>query len=197
MAEVIPVGYGKVRFRFRCQALPDEASTGIGFHAGLGVDIETAAADASLAYSESQWGAVTGRSDEWTYLGTSVVIMRDTGPEVGEYETTQPGTSTGDVLPANCSLLVTKNTGLGGRRNRGRMYWPPSSVPENNVDAAGFLESSFRVSAQSAVDDWFDAETAVLGELVLFHDVGGDVTPTPVASLTVGSQIATQRRRMR
>jgi len=34
------------------------------------------------------------------------------------------GTGSGDALPANCALCVSKRTGFSGRRNHGRLYFP-------------------------------------------------------------------------
>lgn len=99
------------------------------------------------------------------------------------------------ALPQNCAYLIKKITGVGGRRNRGRMYVP--GVPENVVDAAGNLLAAEIDAIQGMLGTWFTALQAItaLGDPVILHN--NSSTPTPITSFQCDPRIATQRRRMR
>jgi hypothetical protein len=111
-----------------------------------------------------------------------------------------------DSSAPNTSWLITKNTELGGRRGRGRMYVP--GVPELSIDNGGVLESSYFTAQQTAVNAWLAALIAAgsIDFLVLEHEPAapGTQNPSPqpslpsvVSSLTVSGLVATQRRRLR
>lgn len=100
-----------------------------------------------------------------------------------------------DTLPNNCALIVRKATALGGRKNRGRLFFP--SPAEVNVGSEGNANSTERVLYQTAVDNWqADEATAAIFDPVLLHS-DGITTPTTVVGWQVQTKIGTQRRRMR
>lgn len=100
------------------------------------------------------------------------------------------------VVPINCALLVVKETGVGGRRNKGRMFVPPFLPGESQVDTNGNLVAGVVPTLQALIDSAFDDDTADDIAHVLFHQTG-DPTPTGITNLVLDNQIATQRRRMR
>jgi hypothetical protein len=116
----------------------------------------------------------------------------DTGPSA-LHSAVEPGAGDSAAAPPNVSVLVRKNTALGGRKGRGRMYIP--GVAEADSDGAGVM-SSVRQAAWQAQADTFLVAAALggLAGVVLHEDA---TTPTPIISLAVDGRVATQRRRLR
>lgn len=106
--------------------------------------------------------------------------------------------SSGIVLP-NTSVLVRKQTGLGGRKGRGRMYWPCFGQVQN-MTGNGLLVGGFMGTIQGAFDDWAaqivdSTGPGAVGELYLFH--AEEEAPTQIEAMIVQQRLATQRRRLR
>lgn len=109
------------------------------------------------------------------------------------------GGAGGSVLPQNCALLVRKVTGLGGRKNRGRMYIP-SIVQEADVSGVGRIDAADVDIFQGVANTFLlslagDGSTPDLTPFILHRD--GVSLPTEVVDLQVDPVIATQRRRLR
>jgi hypothetical protein len=103
-----------------------------------------------------------------------------------------PGTRAGsNSPPSNCSMLVSKRTGIAGRENRGRMYVPPFLLEEATIDQAG----NFPLTNLNTTAAAFLAAFSPDLPMVLLHTSAD--APTPVTQLVVRSRLATQRRRMR
>lgn len=102
---------------------------------------------------------------------------------------------TNNVLPQNCAYLIHKNSGLGGRKNKGRMYLP--GVAELSCDHAGNLDSGTITGLNAGLATLFTnlGNIEALGAPVILH--GDAATPTPIVSFTADTRIATQRRRLR
>lgn len=110
------------------------------------------------------------------------------------------GTQTGDVLPNNCALVVTKRTQNRGRSFRGRIYHP--AIPEAQI--SGNSPSGAYVTG--VVNGWnaFLALTIagpLTAQLVVvsrFTNNSPRVTgiTTPVISLTSDGVMDSQRRRL-
>jgi hypothetical protein len=115
-----------------------------------------------------------------------------TGPAT-DFPTSFTGSSSGVSGHAGVATLLSKITDLGGRTGRGRFFWP--GLSESVVDAGGALTGAFRIAAQAIADDIISELTAAGVPMVLLHS--GEVTPTPVTTLTVSTRAATQRRRQR
>lgn len=97
-------------------------------------------------------------------------------------------------------VLVRKNTGQPGRKNRGRMYLP--GISEDGVDPLGTVIEGYRNGWQSVITSFFSATLAADFIPVIFHNIdslpaGPDDGPTDITSLTVEPRVATQRRRNR
>jgi hypothetical protein len=108
-----------------------------------------------------------------------------------------PGGRSGDVLVQNTSILVKKLTGIAGRANRGRNYWP-GFLNMDDTNGIGTIDSSRVTALQSAFDDWFDNLATVItnvNNVVIQHADFSAVTV--VTSVLVESTCATQRRRLR
>jgi hypothetical protein len=107
--------------------------------------------------------------------------------------------ATTTFCPNNVSVLVRKTTALGGRANRGRMFWPCPAA--SGVTPAGVLsgtEITAWNTALAALMPGGSAHTAAgfLGNAVLFHS-NPAASETQITDLATMSKVATQRRRLR
>jgi hypothetical protein len=131
-------------------------------------------------------------------------------------ETTLVGVSTsagvrgargGDGVYPNCAVLVRKNTGMGGRRNQGRLFMP-FCARQSDVTEDGKIGSGAVATLQGVAEAWradvaggeldmvianriYDAPATEKIRHLLNVTIGA-----PVLSLTVESTLATQRKRM-
>jgi hypothetical protein len=101
--------------------------------------------------------------------------------------------------PQNTAWLVKKVTALGGRRNRGRMFFP--CLHEADVDNKGELTSGAVTARQTEVEGLkiggsIHTAFGFLGQIQILHETGSQ-TPTEVTDLIVQKVAATQRRRLR
>lgn len=106
------------------------------------------------------------------------------------------GDRAGGVAPPQVAMLITKNTGLGGRRNRGRMFIPFPS--EADIEANGRVESSALTVLQGVATALEATANGGVGrnngDLVLLHD-RAPTTPTTIVGLVASPLAATQRKR--
>jgi len=192
MALDVPEGFAQASLSWMLTGDPEPMI--VTFGVGTFADGDPSAMAELLADGwESEFGA-PGTLDEYTFTGCRV-SLQDTPsgpPVIGEASRSTVGTVTGTTLPQNCALLVRKNTGLGGRSGRGRMYFPPFAFPEADVSPTGFIGAPL-TGIQTAMSAWL---VSVSG-MYLFHDEALSIAPTVVTSLTVDNRIATQRRRLR
>lgn len=150
--------------------------------------------DASVDASLTATGA---NSSSWTQLGVHVVFNDGGVMQLAEHNVNVQGTGIGDATPPpNCAVLVKKVTGLGGRKHRGRFFWPPSFLDEADVTPAGFLESGAITNHSTKFTQWLAA--MILGGVQPFvlHSNILDA-PTEITAFQLSSQLATQRTRMR
>lgn len=191
---IIPVGYYQWNGRFTGPAAPSGAEVTLGLHdegatGGLG-DI---ADDINAAFAAS---VVQYLSTQVTFSGCLLKAgPNDLGPFV-ERSASQAGQDGGSALPPNVSVLVLKQTGFGGRANRGRMFLP--GFREDSVDASGIIDPTKLGNLQDALDDFFGSLTSLNLEPSLLHSESSPVaTPTEVLSFVASNKVATQRRRLR
>jgi hypothetical protein len=118
------------------------------------------------------------------------------------------GTGAFSSVPANTAILVKKVTGVGGRRNRGRCYFP-WMLNEGTVDEIGNIDPSWVSDTQAKMDDWLDALAGGDSNGMVIANrtydlpwndprrvlVSVEMGPV-VTALVVESIAATQRRRM-
>jgi hypothetical protein len=135
-----------------------------------------------LLDSSVTWGPIE------VSLGTTAGDLSGVGTESG------PGGSVITSLPPSVAVLVNKITALGGRQNRGRMYWPWAAA-ETSVDEAGVWDPAAVANFQSALFTFLAALDTASCPMVILHADGS--TPTPVTQLNVQGLLATQRRRLR
>nr|CRY96200.1 hypothetical protein [uncultured prokaryote] len=146
-----------------------------------------------------------GQSDDLTFASATCRFGQDGGDDLIIDSDLIPysGGSNTEKLPQNCAVLVRKNTSLGGRKNRGRLFIP-SLASDSVVSMTGVIDPTAVATFQGRMDDFVDylntdPVTAGLSTpMVILHAPSVVlVDPTPVTSLTVQPMIATQRRRLR
>jgi len=109
------------------------------------------------------------------------------------------GTATTDPYSPNVAVLVSRRTLGGGKRARGRVYFPPPV--EASIDPSGALASGAVTALQLAMDTLF-SNLATAGWLpFLIHrwdPAGGGTAPVPtaIATHTVEAYVATLRGRL-
>lgn len=104
------------------------------------------------------------------------------------------GSRTSDPEPPNVAALVKKNTGLRGRKNRGRFYLP-GVLSETDVQGNGFIDPGSYATLDSGIQGLFTFLESKSIPMVVLHS--GTGTPTPVSSLVLDPRVATQRKRLR
>lgn len=135
----------------------------------------------------------------------SNVIMRDVrmvlgqdgaDPVLGFSRTSVTGSAVRESTAPALACLIRLNTGLGGRRNRGRKFIP-WGLNDNAVSERGAVEAS-------SVTGWNNRMSTFEGELednqwvpVVLHGTGQSAVPdpTPITSMSCSPVISTQRQR--
>lgn len=196
----IPEGGKFATFVFAVDGNAHSVTTSIGI-----VDLDGISPRTNLELADlikANWTSGTAPFDsanlpsEYDLLNVTVTEETSTGPISAISSSGEAGTGGQAVVPINCALLVQKNTAEGGRRNKGRMYFPPYLPGESQVDVNGNLNAGVAATLQTQINNAVAADFADDIGYVLFHQ-SGDPTPTAITSLTLKNQVATQRRRMR
>lgn len=135
--------------------------------------------------------------DEWS-AGVGFVTWGQDGDDL-RIEGTNPtgaGQVAGDPVSPQVAVLVRKITAAGGRRNRGRMYWP--GVSRTSVFSDGRLSSTELASFNTTVATLKSNLVALaqVADLVVLHS-SAPFTPTVITDLDVHPFVATQRRRLK
>lgn len=194
MTLVIPDGFGQAAYRFSLTGDPEVMISTIGvLWEGIGGDPQDTAESMRDQFMSVFSGAdiIAG----WSFLGVSLKAQSGGGlPGVFEAPANVVGTAAIGAPPNNVSTLVKKITALGGRSGRGRMFLPPFNLNETSVANNGMITGAVLATMQTGINAAFWAANRVL-----LHDSAtpGSPDPTPITSLIVDPQVATQRRRLR
>jgi len=193
----IPQGFGTVTYFWARVGDTEEMVTSLGFNT-LGDPPTDEDADLMFeAWSESDMRTSTTIQTSLVRVEYAVATTGDN--ELVVAESTLPGVAGGtnsDTTPSNCAILIRKRSGLPGRKNQGRIFYPDCQAEAVNQN--GLLGDENRGNYQAALIDWFGTLSGigVLDGPVILHTDPAD-TPTPVTQVIVQNQLATQRRRMR
>lgn len=193
---IVPEGYGQVRFRFAVSGVADVMGFGLGFLVDSLTNATEMCQIADDAFIDAFLPSNAAMMAGWTYLGTEGFITRSGEPELGAQPEAISGTGGFDAPTINTAILVRKNTPLGGRKNRGRMFVPPFNVGQQQVDQSGTLEPTLVTNLQTAWSGFRSVVQTATIEPTLFHSHPDDA-PTHITSFAVQGLAATQRRRMR
>lgn len=191
---LIPSGYGQVTFKF--------GGFGMRFPGVMTLGLDVSAALAPIEEIADDLTTIMSTFIDSNAISSSLefrgVLLKygptATGPSV-ETSTVQAGTGSSQAS-SQVAYLIHKNTALGGRAGKGRMYLP--GVTESAVNANGSIDSG-TLDTLTADIETFGSAIAALGiDPVVLHGEDSPLsTPTPITSLTVDSIVATQRRRLR
>lgn len=205
-----PVGYAEVSHYF----------TGIGVPRGAAVVYGVDQAAGHTALSVADAARIRFAQHIMPILSAGVTLSRTlvklgppaTGASAETSAQPQAGGDSAITGTPNQSYLATKNTDLGGRRGKGRLYFP--GVTEASVNEGGLVLASKITAQQTAYTAWLAGLNTDLIPMVLLHgpthywilvdgrprqvpDVPYSGAPDLVTSITPSSRIATQRRRLR
>lgn len=196
----IPGGYGQVIHRLGLTGDPDDMFVTLGWSADSALPDLAVAADSLHDAFKAFW--VAKGSDQYTLKSTKVTYVEVTGDPPAEIEHVESavGTVSSNVFPQNTAFLVHKNTGLGGRHNKGRWYLPGAF--ESLVSPTGVVDATYLAgynTSLATLRDAYYAATEVLAVVLLHNPRTADPTPAPtnLLSLTLDPVVATQRRRLR
>jgi hypothetical protein len=98
------------------------------------------------------------------------------------------------LMPPGVSPLLKKQSGLIGRANRGRMYWP-GCLAEADVNNDGTLPSAVISSLTTDAVGLITKLHTVSKDVYLLHNSA--LAPTLVTTIQCQGTVATQRRRQR
>lgn len=187
---VIPSGFGQATLVWSGSAVPLGAVSTHGFEHSGGGDPSTVAGVIASVW-DTTWMANVSSAINLDRV--EVKFGPDaTGPS-GDATSGTAGGGTGLAVTPQVAWLVRKNTGLGGRKGRGRMYLP--GLEEGNVNSGGNIDATVLSNAQTDLDTILSGLATLNLPMHLLH---GDATPpTEVTSLVAQAQVGTQRRRNR
>jgi len=201
MGVVIPLGFGLATLPFRNTLDPEEMVCTIGFQDDPTASPNTMAVRVFGPLTSQNFMQASSGSVNYSYGPGRVTIMRTLGPVEGVDTVSRTFTNAGLLaLPNNCAILAQKRTARGGRRGRGRMFFPPFFIGEGSVTSAGGVTTSLIDQWNLELENWRAGAATNVAPLYLLHDapeIGPPIPPDAVTSLVGQYQIATQRKRMR
>lgn len=195
MAVTIPPGYA--------QASVEHWLTGYNRPAvttwGVKIQGTPAAGAAGLAqiFQDHYITAFMPRTDSNVRIrSTRMVIGQDGGePLVGVADNGATGSSSRSSTAPALALMATKNTGLGGRRNRGRVYFP-WAVSDDSVAENGAVSEGTLTAWNGSLEEFWDLldQSTLFDGLYVLHGPGLGA-PTEVTGLQANPTIRTQKQR--
>lgn len=131
-----------------------------------------------------------------TYDGLHILVGQAVGDPlvVDSVANAGAGTVGGAKMPPNVQGLISKRTGVSGRKNRGRVYIADMLVSQ--VNSQGGIASAGVTKLGTIAAALFDANSsaAVFGAPHILHT--GPEAPTEITSMFAEATVATQRRRL-
>jgi hypothetical protein len=198
MGVFLGVGYGQMSIVISTPGAPANLVVTHGFEdvPGTGLAATAAAAWKTAMTAAGRILLPANYSNEFTVVRFDATIMTATGPVIGSAASGVVGTSAITCCPLNTAILVNKSTARGGRRGRGRMFWPAMFVAEGNVGAAGTIAAPQLATLNTLFQDTHTALLSTNYPPFLLHDVS-EVAPDGVQNWLIQSKVATQRTRLR
>lgn len=189
---VIPEGYAQVNWFFEGLGAPLGAECTLGLEvAGLLDPSEVA----ELAHGVWVANILGFQSDQISLVRCLAKFgPNDTGPD-GEFIFSSVGGDAGDSGSPAVAFLVKKNTVVGGRRGRGRMFLPGAA--ESRVEPDGAVSSAVVTGLTDGLAAFYDDFTEADLLPVVLHGEGSPIGPSTITSFSVDPKVATQRRRLR
>lgn len=185
MAVIIPPGFRELIFRF--------SEPGLGSNPVVVLGIQDPPSLSELANNMTIWAEdvlYEMLGDEYTLV--DIVAQSQTDQSI--FPLGLVGQRVIKSAPPNCATLVRKSTGLRGRSERGRSYWP-GCLAGADILEGGVIDPTVFIDRVNRFTNLFNRLAGVGADMVLLHSSSSD--PTPVTSYDVDALIATQRRRLR
>lgn len=198
MGVFIGNGYGQATLVFSSPGLlaPLVVTHGLKDVPGTGLAAAASAAWAAALVAGGRILAPGSYANSYTFERVDVTIGTPTGPVLGTTSVAVTGTAAFNPAPANCAILVRKTTARGGRRGRGRNFWPPMFVDEGNVGPSGTIAAAQVTALGILLASTIIALNATNYPAFLLHDVS-EIAPDAVTSWPLQTRLATQRTRLR
>lgn len=196
MGVVIPLNEAQIGLEFACSGIVRPMVITFGVRPDTpGTPATTIATAIRDLYIGSTLGTAAAFSSAYTWRGVRVQKQTTAGIESAFLATNVVGSVLPNVMPPNVAVLISKNSGLGGRDNRGRMYWPPMAFNETVISNAGVISTAELNAEQTKWTNLFTAMLAGDYPMVIFHSDGSP--STLVSGVVLSNIVATQRRRLR
>lgn len=188
---VIPAGYAEFAMDFGGAGLPLGATITFGVQNATAKGAAAALTDIIVAIDDA--GMVQRLSSSVSSTRARLKLGPNSTGAAAEANAIISGAAGATMAPPNVCLLVEKNTNLGGRQGKGRMFLP--GVPEGDVGNGGALGNEILTAFQTILGEL--AANLIAEDLppVLLH--GNALAPTPVVNFSLDPTAATQRRRLR
>ena len=203
MARVIPPGFAEISQEMRLSGYPRSAYVTYGLKIRGTVGATMGLAEQAYEAFYRAWGTY---GDTGVIFGRCRAVIGQDGSEplIDEFAGGQTGSTSRESPPPAIAVLISKNTGVGGRRNRGRMFMP-WYAPEGSISEAGTMTTGVLALIQGGADnmvlnmlgsghDLNEDDWDLLDGMVILHGPGLGA-PTTVTSMTVSPTVSTQRRR--
>lgn len=190
MSDRIPSGYFETIMHFTVPGQSGDVITSFGWNGGL--DLGGSDPAALVANHEIMMGQLASS----TVFSTLTIIEGSSGPDNISLDVPsgEPGASSGTAMPPNVAWLLQKRTSTGGRRGRGRNYFP--GVTEDAVDDGGTVDSGVLAGWATNIEDFLTAMAAGDWTPRLLHQ-SSPFLPSVVTSIVPQPLVATQRKRLR
>ena len=189
---IIPVDYAQVNLQWTWTASGQTAEVAFGVQV---VDPSDTPQDVATAVINA-YTVNTMASLQVSKLSLTNVHVKFGPNDVGaslDNPVSIVGTATGEGLAPNSALLITKNTAFGGRKGRGRMYWP--GIQDGTIDDYGLVTTASFATYQTKFTAFLASLVGSNIPMVVLH---GSNPPLPylVTTLAVQHLMGTQRRRL-
>lgn len=188
---IIPEHYSQVNMKFGGAFLPRKAQVTFGVdNTAHDFGPHDIGAEVAGAYNDNL------KPFQTTGVLLESVLVKN-GPNATGLEFDYPaaiaGTSASDSTSPQTAALVIKDTAHGGRKGKGRFFWPGFS--EAWVNGTGQIDPTALASWQTALTAFFNDLAAFGIPIVVLHNDA--TTPYTCTALVASSTVATQRRRVR
>lgn len=194
---IIPPGFAEVSIPFQHEDLNRRAFIVFGVATADDTDPTVIADDVMQTFSTT----LATNIDSNVTAGPALVSVGQDGGDpitgVGNLSVVG-GSSYPDSLNSGQAVLIKKQTALGGRRNRGRMFLP-WYIADAEVSEIGLINGQALSGRQTAANQFLEGlEGGSVAGMVILHDVGQTQppAPTPVTGLQVDRLVGSQRRRL-
>lgn len=201
MSLTVPPGYGLAAYVLDGPEGTGPFITTMGHRLHLGTD--SAAVSAGRLYNLYVNNILARTSNTLTLTKVILTIGDDSGG-LGSvvHEGSTKGSLSGADAAISMSVILAKQTGLLGRKGRGRCFLP-GLLDNAEVDRNGDIGSAQVTAIQASVDDWYDDLTATAAppdppnDLAPYLLHSGATAPTPITGFAVRQKVGWIRKRIR